>query len=135
MAFRNGFVVGVEIDGIVRASLHARFATDANGLIKFHDPIITFVHGRYRTNLDTRRVGAVIAAGDLKMTLALRVGAHFGVFHPGAVHAQRHIVFTFAGHRTGVTSDAGFVVDHKTKVFVGLRLFHEKSDAGWALRT
>jgi hypothetical protein len=55
----------------------------------------------------------VVAAIDEK--IAARVGelAFFDVFHPGAIHADRDIVFGFARDSAGMAADALALVDHK----------------------
>jgi len=39
----------------------------------------------------------------------------FDLFDPGAVHAYRNLMFTFAGGGTGMTTDAFTVIDDESK--------------------
>ena len=56
----------------------------------------------------------MIATVDEK--IAARVGklALFDIFDPGAIYAERDVVFFFAGHRARMTADATVVVDDET---------------------
>ena len=55
----------------------------------------------------------MIAAIDEKITARVGELAFFDVFHPGAIHADRDIVFGFARYGAGMAADALALVDDK----------------------
>ncbi len=119
MAFGGCVCFGVDVDGVVGARLHARFAANADAVVEFDNAIITLVHRFCGADADAWRIGAMVAACDLKMTAGVWVAACFYVFDPGAVDAERDFVFAFAGGGAGVAADAFTVVDHKAVIFDG----------------
>ena len=120
VALRGGARPGVDVNGIVRAGLKAGLTADAAILIELHDAIMSLVHRGHRTDPNARWIGAVVTAGDLEVAADVRVLADFGVFDPGAVHAERNLVFAFAGRRAGVAADARPVVDDETEIGHGV---------------
>ncbi len=67
-----------------------------------------------RANLDARRVVAVIAAQHGEMAPGIGINTLFDILDPGAVNAERDVVFFFARHRAGVAADAAMLIDEKT---------------------
>jgi hypothetical protein len=83
----------IDEDGVVRASGHTGFATDADGFIKVHDSVRTLEHSGSWTGYDTRCMRALIAARDLVCSSHLGKPANIDVFHIGARHADGDNVF------------------------------------------
>lgn len=71
-----------------------------------------------------------------KMAAAVRIGAGFDIFDPGAADAERDFVLAFAGNGAGVAADALTVVNDKTVIFAcggqfnGHKFLHFLVDAG-----
>jgi hypothetical protein len=61
----------------------------------------------------------MVTAQHSKVASCIGEGPFFDVFHPGAVHAQGHLVLLFTGYTARMTANALAVVDKKTK-FHGL---------------
>jgi hypothetical protein len=55
------------------------------------------------------------------MPLGMRKFALFYVFHPGAIHPQRHLMLFLTGHTASVTANTLAVVNEKPK-FHGMPL-------------
>jgi len=55
----------------------------------------------------------VIASIDKKITARVRELAFFDVFDPGAIHANRNVVFGFASHGAGMAANTLALVDDK----------------------
>src|SRR5208337_306084 len=111
MAFGRGVPVGVNINGIIRPSLHAGLAPDAAGGVEIYNPVSALVHGGYRTDFDAWRFLAVTAAGHLEDTPRVRELPLLHILDPRPVDAQRNLVLDFACHRAGMTADALAAVD------------------------
>jgi hypothetical protein len=56
----------------------------------------------------------VVASHDPEVTRVVRVLAGVDILYPGAELADGHLVLGLAGHRAGVTSDAGALVDRES---------------------
>ena len=115
-AFGGGVGFGVEIDRVVRAGLHAGFASDANGRVELDDAVIALIHGRDGTDAHAGRVGAMIAARHLKAAAHIGIRARLDILDPRAIHAQRHLILGLARGCTCVTSDALALVDEKSVI-------------------
>jgi len=61
IAFGRRVIVGVHIDGVIWAGLRASFAADAAAVVEIDDAVLASEQRRNRTDLDARRVCAVIA--------------------------------------------------------------------------
>src|SRR6185369_2796889 len=84
ITFLSGVIVRVDEDRVVRARSHARFAPDADRLVKIDDAVRAFEHRRRRTSGYARRVRALIAAGDLMRPACLWKDADVDVFDVSA---------------------------------------------------
>jgi hypothetical protein len=56
------------------------------------------------------------------MPLGIRKFALFDVFHPGAIHPQRHLMLFLTGHTASVTANTLAVVNEKSE-FHGIPLY------------
>jgi len=119
MTFRRGVGLGVEIDRVIRACLHARLAADANGRIELNDAIVALIHRADGADAHTWRVGTVITTCHLEAATHIWVRARLDILDPRAIHAERHLVLGLARGRAGVTSDALALVDEKAVICHG----------------
>lgn len=69
----------------------------------------------------------MVATLDGKQPPGMREFAFLDVLDPGSIHADRKIVFLFARHCTGMTTDALPVVDDESVFHVLLRCTTEPS--------
>lgn len=106
----------VNVQRVVRTRLHTRFASNAAPVIEIDDPVSTRVQRGYRTNFNTRRVVALVAAHDREQPTRIWKLAFLDVLNPGPIYSDRHIMFRFAGHRARMASDAAAVVDNESEV-------------------
>lgn len=116
IAFGRRVIVGVHVDRVVRAGLRARFAADAAAVVKINDSVLACKQRRHRTDLDARRIGAVIAAHHAEQPSRIGKLALLDVFDPSAVHADRHLVLGLTCHGARVAADTLSVVDDKAVV-------------------
>jgi hypothetical protein len=94
--------------------LRAGFTADTSAVVKINDSVRASVKRGYRTNLDTRRVGAVITAHHGKKPARVGKFALFDVFYPRSINADWNVVFGFAGDRASVTADTLAVIYYET---------------------
>src|SRR5579864_7291738 len=106
VALRRGAFFGINVNGVVRAGLHAGFAADTSFRTEVDDPVLALVHRSNRTDRHARGILAMITSGHLKHAAGIRENALFHVLHPGAVHRERHMVLGLARHGTRVAADA-----------------------------
>ena len=106
--------VWIQVDSVIRARLHARFAADTSVWIKTDDPVSTSVQRMGRTYLDTRRFVAMVAPQHSEMPTDIGKLALLDVFHPGPEHADRSVMLFLARHRAGVASDTAVLIDYKS---------------------
>src|SRR5712691_8076540 len=111
VALSGGVAVGVDVERIVGAGLHAGFAADAASIIEIDDAISAFVEGLCRANSHAGSIIAVVAAIDKEKAARVRELALFNIFDPGAVDADRDIVLGFASDSAGMAADAFPLVD------------------------
>jgi hypothetical protein len=104
-------IFGIDEDGVVGTSSHARFAPDADRFIEIDYTVRAFEHGRGGASRNARRVGTLITTGDLVRATCLREDAHVDVLDIGARDAYGYDIFRFAGGRARMTPDAARVVD------------------------
>src|SRR5947208_17155200 len=104
-------IFGIDEDGIVGASGHAGFATDADRFIEIDDAVRALEHRGRGTCDNARRVRALVTSSDLMRPPRLRENADIDVLDIRARDTDGHDVFRFAGGRAGVTADAPCVVD------------------------
>ena len=116
IAFRSSVLVRVHIKRVVRAGLRAGFAADAAACVEINDSVFAGKKRRHRTNLDARRVGAMIAAHHRKQSSRVGESSFFDVFNPRSINAERNVVFRFAGDGAGVATNAFAVINYKTKI-------------------
>jgi hypothetical protein len=113
MTLGSRALIGIDVNRIVRASLHASFAADASLGTEIHNTILALVHRSHGTNGHARRILAVIAARDLKNAARVGVFAFLHVLDPCAVYAQGNVVFGFAGNCASMAADALAIVDNE----------------------
>jgi hypothetical protein len=109
----GGVSVRVDVERVIRAGLHTRFAADAAVAVEINYPITALEQGGHRADSYTRRVLAVIASEDGKESSRVRVFAFFYVLHPGAKCAERDFVFGFTRDRACVAADAFAVINYE----------------------
>jgi hypothetical protein len=103
-------IVGVYVEGVVWAGLHARLAPDTDIGVEVDDPVVALEEGSGRTDSNTRRVAAVVAAKNRERATGVRPGAFFDVLDPGSIDAKGNLMLGLAGDRAGVTADADVLV-------------------------
>ena len=91
------------------------FAADAAIGIEIDDAVGPAIERGHGADRHARRPIAVIAAHHAEEPPAGRELALLDVLDPGAIDADRHLMFALARHRAGMTTDALAVVDHETE--------------------
>src|SRR5579864_3579310 len=106
VALRRGAFFGINVNGVVRAGLHAGFAADTSFRTEVDDPVLALVHRGHRTDRHARRIFAVITSSHLKHAPGIRKNTLLYIFHPRAVYRERHMVLGLARHGARVAADA-----------------------------
>ena len=106
VALLGGVRVWINVERVVRASLHARLAPDATISVEVDDSVVASEQRGHRADRDARRVFAMIATQNRKESARIWILTFLDVLDPGSKGAKRDLVFGFAGYRAGVTADA-----------------------------
>ena len=106
MTFCCCFGRWINMNGIIWTRLHASFASNADLGVKLHDTIVPLIHGRYRTNANTRWIRAMIASGHLKIPTHIWIYSRVRVFHPGSTDAKRNLILTLTSRRASMATNA-----------------------------
>ena len=114
IALSRRVVVRIDIQSVVRTSLHASFAADATPVVEIDDSIGAPVECAGRTNFRARSVIAVIAPHHAEVARCMRELALFDVLDPRPKNANRYLVFFFARNRAGVAPDTTVLIYDKT---------------------
>ena len=114
ITFRRGATIGIDVERVIRARLHARLTADAALVIEVNDAVGAAKQRHRRANLDARRVVAVIAAQHRKVASGVWIDTLLDVFDPGPVNSHRDVMFFLTGNRAGMTADAAMLIDEKS---------------------
>ena len=114
VALRRGIRVGVDVQRVVRAALHAGLAADAPVAVEVDDAVVARVEGARGADRHARRALAVVAAEDGEVPPRARPLAALDVLHPRAKRPDGDVVLFLARHRAGVTADAPALVDDES---------------------
>ena len=106
VTFLCNFLPWVDVPHSVRTGRHAVSAADAPVWVDINYPIRTFDAGIDRTDCHTNGVFTVIAKNGQEEFLGVRILSFFHFFDPCSPYTERNIIFTLAGQRTGIASDA-----------------------------
>src|SRR5215471_4249161 len=104
-------VLRINEDRVVGTSSHAGFAANANRFVEIDNAISALEHRRGRAGSYTRRVRALITAGNLVRAACLWKDPYVDVLDVSARDPDWHDVFRLTGSRAGVTANAPGVVD------------------------
>jgi hypothetical protein len=114
IALGRRVVVRIDIQSVVRTSLHASFATDATLVVEIDDSIGPPVECASRTNFRAWSVIAVIAPHHTEVARCMRKLPLFDVLDPRPKNANGDLVFFFARNRAGVAPDTTVLIYDKT---------------------
>jgi len=122
VALGRGVGVGIDVEGVVGASLQAGLAPDAPTAVEIDDAVGTTVEGDGRTDRHARRVVTVVAPEDGEVPPGVRVLPLLDVLHPRPEGAEGHAVLFLAGDGARVTADAARLVDDEAVAHAARRL-------------
>src|ERR1700737_5224415 len=105
--------VGIDVQSVIGAGVHAGFASNAAAVVEINHAVIALEQCAGRTNLDARRLVAMIAAHHAEVAADVGKGAFLFVLDPGAEDADRDLMLILAGHRARMAADTPVLVDHK----------------------
>jgi hypothetical protein len=97
--------MGIYIYGIVGTGGNAGFASYAGIAVELDDAIIPLEHGCYRTDIDTGRLGTMIAAQHPEVSLGVGESSFLDILDKGPIHRKRNLILGFAGRGAGMTAD------------------------------
>ena len=106
VALVGGAGVGVDVQRVVGAGVHARLAADAVVIIEVDDAVRGPEKRIRRADRHARRVVAVVASHHRKRSAGVGERSGLDVFQPRAVYAERYVVLALARDRAGVASNA-----------------------------
>jgi len=107
---------------IVRTRDHTRAASDARHRIEIDDAVAASVERVGRADARARRGVALVAEHGKKEAVRLRKRTLLDGLDPAAVHADRDLMFSFAGDRACVAADAFSKIDRESVVQSLIRL-------------
>ena len=113
IAFVCSICLGVNVNRVIRACVHASLASNAVVVIKVHHAVGGSKQCRSWTDLHTGRIVTLVAAHDGKMSGRFGELTLFDVFDPGTIYSQRYVVFAFARDSARVASDTGLAIEKK----------------------
>ena len=113
VALGGGVGIGVNVEGVVGAGLHARLTADAAVLVKVHDAIGPEVERLHGTDFHAGGVGAVVAAHDGEQAAGMGEFAFLHLFHPSPKDTYGYVVFGLASRGAGVAANTLSVVNDK----------------------
>jgi hypothetical protein len=99
--------------------LGTRFTADTSAAVEIDNAVFSVKKRRYRTDLDTRSVSAVVAPHYGKQPACIGKSSLFDVFDPGAVYSDRHFVLGLARDGTRMAADTLSVIDNEAKIHNG----------------
>jgi hypothetical protein len=114
VTFGGGVGVGVDVESVVRAGLHASFAANASLVVEIDDSIRTAIESVGGANLSAGGRIAVVTSHYAEVAAGVRECAFLDVFHPGAKNPNGHLVFLFARHSTSVTANTSILIDNES---------------------
>ena len=115
VALLGGVLLGVDVDGVIRAGVHARLAADAARRVEVDDAVGPPEQRSGRADRDARRGVAVVAPQDREQPAAVGVLTLLDVLQPGAVDAEGHLVLGLAGNGARMAADAAVLVDEEAE--------------------
>ncbi len=113
VALGGGMRIGVDVQRVVGAGLHTRFAADAALRVEINDAIRALEQGFRGANRHAGSIVAVVTAIDQKITARVGELTLLDILHPRSIDPDGHIMFRLARHRTGMAADTFALVDHK----------------------
>jgi len=120
VALRSGVIGGFHVESVVRAGLCTRFAADTPAIIEIDNAVLACEEGRYRTDLDARSIGAVVAPHHREQSPCVGKGSLFDVFDPSAVYANWNLMLGLARHGARMAADTLPVIDYEAKIHRGI---------------
>jgi len=123
VAFQRNLMRSVKINGIIGTGLDARLTARAFGIIHDDNAISSFSDGFSRADFRTCRVVAMTASIYPKNEMQGVIDQTRPVFeNANEFDAVRGTVFLLAGHFTGFTPPAGFMIDFEP-VFIHFSIY------------
>jgi hypothetical protein len=104
----------IKINRVVGTCLHTGLAPDANGRIKFDDPIAALIHRADGADAHAGRVRAMITARHLEAAAHVGIRARLGILDPCTIYAKWHLILRLARGGAGVTSNTFALVNQKS---------------------
>src|SRR6185437_11118836 len=102
---------GIDIEGVIRAGLHAALAANTSLIVKVDDSVRTPVEGFGGTDGDAGGRIAVVTSHHPEVAAGVRVLALLHVLDPGAKDAHGHLVLFFARNSAGVAANAPVLIN------------------------
>jgi hypothetical protein len=118
IAFRGRIIIRMNVDRVIRTSLHTRFASDASIAAEIYDPVFSLPQCCNGADFNAWCVCAVIAALHGKNSASAGEFSLFNVLHPRSIDSNWQLVFLFACNGASVASDA-FAIVNDEAVFHG----------------
>jgi hypothetical protein len=114
VTFGGSVRVWIDVQGVIRTSLHAAFASDAAIAIEIDNSVGTAIQRSRWTDLSAWSSVTMVAAHDAEVPTGVRELAFLDVLYPGTKDADGHVVFFFTCHRAGMTSDASILIEYES---------------------
>jgi hypothetical protein len=96
--------------------LHTRLAADTSIIVEIDNAVFTGKQGIGRADGCAGCILTMVASMDAEFSRRIWIGTSFDVLDVGSINPDGHIMLRLASHRTGVTSNAGPIVDDESIV-------------------
>src|SRR5262249_34924918 len=92
------------------------FTADTAAAVEVNNAVLSRKQRRHGTDLDTRCIGAMIAAHHRKQPSRVGKGSLLDVFDPGAIYADRYLMLGLARNGTRMAADTLTVIDYEAEI-------------------
>lgn len=104
-------VIGIDIEGVIRAGLHAALAANTSLIVEVDDSVRTPVESFGGADGDAGGRIAVVTSHHPEVPAGVRVLALLHILDPGTKYAQGHLVLFLAGDGAGMAANAPVLIN------------------------
>ena len=115
VALVGGVGCRIDVDGVIRAGVHAALAADAVVVVEIDHAVGRPEQRPGGADGDAGSVVAVVAAHHREVPVGVGERPGLDVLHPGAVHAEGDVVLALARDGAGMAADAAVAVQQESQ--------------------
>ena len=114
VAFGRGVAVGIDVESVVGAGLHAALASDTTLIVKVYDSIRTAEEGVGGADLNAGSIVTVVTSHHPEVAPGVGKFSRLHILQPGAKHSHRDLMLFLASQSARVAADTSLVIDHES---------------------